>query len=594
MRRTIICICMVLTAIVFPVFVQDNDTATAPVRWYVSEAEKAIDNENYEYAFSILSEAKKNYPHTPRFPMMLGDIFSERELYGLARDEYLLAYNMQPDDYEVLFELGSVNAYLNRNREAIGFLEKIRTLYPYDTSVISDLAWLYFKVHRLDDGIQLLLDALENDPDNEYYLHTLGTLYSGKYDYESSSYYYKRSIEVNKKKYSAGTNFQSIAYYNLSLLEEEFYNYYTAYTYAERSVSINERATGLMAKGEFYQMRLDFPMAYANYNKALALDDSSLSKLSLADYYVLTGQLREALAILKPLYEDDNLHWMRSFGTDPDRYYVNVHELLFEVYRGLAQIEKSTPRGNPIDTASGFLKQAQYETQAWYHGQMYHSLNVKVGNTFLESGKQLEGWASYYNANEDYPPIAKKYLRKVRDFELQYTEKGLPLFELEEGIITRDAEQLLQAINSLDPVWEKSDEAQALASLAKIYRRRGMKAQARSTLNRLYDINPGEFRKNGLGIPAVVSIQLENPGIFSFFFKNDIYGKLKKTGIEVCNIDDENVEYTLDIHIAANSLTYTFTDNGDILKTGTLGADKDRSAKGIVTTIVTDIYAVYQ
>ena len=52
---------------------------------------------------------------------------------------------------------------------------------------------------------------------------TLGTLYSGIYDYENSKHNYLEAI--NEALDANNSHFASVAYYNLSLLEHSFYHF---------------------------------------------------------------------------------------------------------------------------------------------------------------------------------------------------------------------------------------------------------------------------------------------------------------------------------------------------------------------------------
>ena len=52
--------------------------------WYITEAEEAVEGERYEYAVTILMEAESLFPAEAVFPLMLGDLYYEKDLYSLA------------------------------------------------------------------------------------------------------------------------------------------------------------------------------------------------------------------------------------------------------------------------------------------------------------------------------------------------------------------------------------------------------------------------------------------------------------------------------------------------------------------------------
>ena len=99
---------------------------------------------------------------------------------------------------------------------------------------------MYFKTHQLEKGEQLLLEALESyGPDRGMYM-TLGTLYSGLYDYNNSKRFYLKAIEDALE--TDDPYFASVAYYNLSLLEHSFYHFNSALRYTEESIRSSDRA----------------------------------------------------------------------------------------------------------------------------------------------------------------------------------------------------------------------------------------------------------------------------------------------------------------------------------------------------------------
>ena len=275
---------------------------------YYERAREAIDAENYETAVRIIEEGKQRFPDAAKLNLLLADLYYDKELYKLALEEYLSAGEKEGEDFLSLVQMSRCYGKLNQEQESIATLERILELYPESVSSIDDLGWMYFKTHQLDKGEELLLEALERfGPDRGIYM-TLGTLYSGMYDYENSKIFYLRAIEdalVGEDLY-----FASVAYYNLSLLEHSFYNFNSALRYTEESIQMSDRAPGHLARGELFQSRLEFSQALSEYQQAIAKDTTPLSKVNLAMLYQKFGMLELARRYGEEVLGSQDLAWL--------------------------------------------------------------------------------------------------------------------------------------------------------------------------------------------------------------------------------------------------------------------------------------------
>jgi tetratricopeptide (TPR) repeat protein len=240
--------------------------------WYYGRAQEAIEAENYETAVRIIEEGKRLFPRNAELQLLLADLYYDKELYNLALEEYRGAARLQGEEYLTLVQISRCYGKLNQEQESIATLERILELYPESVSSIDDLGWMYFKTHQLEKGEELLLNALgQFGPDRGVYM-TLGTLYSGMYDYENSKRYYLKAIQDALT--GEDLYFASVAYYNLSLLEHSFYNYNSALRYTEESIQMLDRAPGHLARGELFQSRLDFNRAQAEYQTPMVKDNT--------------------------------------------------------------------------------------------------------------------------------------------------------------------------------------------------------------------------------------------------------------------------------------------------------------------------------
>ncbi len=477
--------------------------------WYADRADELIDQEHYEQAVSLLQEAQERFPETVAFDLTLAGLYADKELYPLALREYQSAEAKAPEDIVVLHELASTLGKLNREDEAITYLQRVLDLYPDSPEVIADLGWLYFKTHRLAEGERLLLGALDRLGANRSFAMTLGTIYSDMYEYEKSKRYYLESIEQALAQ--DAVYFASVAYYNLSLLEQTFYRYNSALDYTQRSIDLAERATGHIAKGELYLMRMDYRRAHAEYQAAYNVDTTPLSKLSLADLYQTFGYLDRAYAHVRDVMDDGNLSWMYYYGTDTQRHFMDLHEMLADIHDGMAVYRRVLPKRDVLDWVASLWHRVQHRILGYYHRQQFRRYSYAVGQAYLQEDNALNAYWSFYRANEAYPRVAGKYLRRAEEFELSVTDGAEAFYLVKRGKVTKDRNLLERAVAMCHPVWEQQLMADALEELVPIYRGSGMSAAANDALARLYRLNPGAVLQNGLGLPLRLTVTGDDP-----------------------------------------------------------------------------------
>jgi tetratricopeptide (TPR) repeat protein len=469
--------------------------------WYYGRAQEAIEAENYETAVRIIEEGKRLFPRNAELQLLLADLYYDKELYNLALEEYRGAARLQGEEYLTLVQISRCYGKLNQEQESIATLERILELYPESVSSIDDLGWMYFKTHQLEKGEELLLNALgQFGPDRGVYM-TLGTLYSGMYDYENAKRYYLKAIQDALT--GEDLYFASVAYYNLSLLEHSFYNYNSALRYTEESIQMLDRAPGHLARGELFQSRLDFNRAQAEYQTAMVKDNTPLSKVNLAMLYQKFGMLELARRYAQDVLDSRDLSWMYYYGTDVESHLKDVHEILADVYDGLARSGRAQPRIGILQVLRWIPRSVEYRLKAYYHRQKLRSYSLRIGRSYLLEGNNLDAYWEFYRANERYRRVALKYLGLARDLEVQVAPHALYYYQQEEGKIRGSRDLLERSIQGLDPFWEREGIFDALRDLIPLLKNRS--SPRRLAVNRLYDLNPGGLLQYGFALPLVVS-----------------------------------------------------------------------------------------
>ncbi|MBI9107712.1 MAG: tetratricopeptide repeat protein [Spirochaetales bacterium] len=479
----------------------EAETPEPDAAWYLEAASREQDSENHSEALRLLNEGIASFPENWELKKAAGDLYADRELYNLAVEQYGRALALNAEDCEVLYSKSVSEGLLNLDEDSISSLERLLELEPDNFEAIADLGWMYFKTYRLDEAEELLLDALGNFKNSPIFSMTLGTVYSGKYDYQNAEKYYLDSIEFALEK--GWDYFASVSYYNLSLLEHGFYNYEKALDYTNKSIEAGERAPGYIARAELYLGRLDFDSAFTNYQQAYIMDSTPLALMGLADLYLNFGMLDNALAHIRNVQKRDDDSWMYYFGVDPGRHGMEVDRLLSEIYSGLAVREMKEPVFG-FRRAAVLAASLKYRCLEWYHNRRYRRASFDVGLSNAEEGNSLDSAWAFYVANEDYPEPAVKYLSRAKEIEVAAAPSAKGAYLLEEGRLSGDILLLSEAVELLDPEWERRFTSEALTELALLYRKAGADAAARQASEALYRINPGVFIREGIEFPIAI------------------------------------------------------------------------------------------
>jgi tetratricopeptide (TPR) repeat protein len=473
--------------------------------WYYDRAQAAMEAENYETAVRVLKEGQERYPAVGTLNLLLADLYYDKELFALALTEYLEAERKDGEDFVVLTQISRCYGKLNREQESIRTRERTLELYPESVYTVDDLGWMYFKTHQLEKGEALLQDALGRfGPDRGLYM-TLGTIYSGMYDYERSRRYYLLAIDHALE--DEDEYFASVAHYNLSLLEHTFHRFNSALRHTEESLRLADRAPGHLARGELFQSQLDFRRALEEYELARSRDTTPLSRLNLAMLYQRFGYLELARRYAEEAVAVQERAWMYYFGTDVSQHLKEVHEILWRVYAGLARAELARPVGGPLQRLGRLARSLRHRVLAYYHRQKFRTLSLRVGGSHLAEGNLLDADWEFFKAGESYRGVALKYLRRAREIEVPLSPGAEAYYLLEEGRLLGDRSLLEAAIAAFDPFWEREAIHEALAALAALLPR-GSRERSEA-VSRLYSLNPGALPQRGLRLPLTVSLPRE-------------------------------------------------------------------------------------
>ncbi|GHT77549.1 hypothetical protein FACS1894130_02190 [Spirochaetia bacterium] len=485
--------------------------------------------ERWERAIELYSRGSEQYPQDSRFPWALGSLYYSRDLYGLAWDEYRKVEKLLPSDPDVLYRLSQTAGYLNREAVSAEYLERTLILEPDNQEAISSLGWMYSKLHRLSDGERLLLAAIHEFGPAPNFCMTMGTIYSDMFRYEDAKTWYLDAIAGGEK--LGDWEFAAVAHYNLSILESRFYHYAESFDRTTASLDARNRAPGRLARGELFLRRLDLSRAFTEYQTAYEIDTSPLSKINLAQAYQIAGRLDEARLYAEASLKSRDLSWMLNYGIDLDRYKRDIHEILHKTYSGLTKTEKRKIYGTLGESIRGLFRGWAYTFKAATHQRLYRKYSLLAAKAYdadpgnmntvdssaagttqsVSYGEQgLDAQIQYYNAFEAYPRRAIGYLRSARKFEVPLIPQSESSYDMEEGRLLENRELLINAIPAFDPLWERDVIADTYAELCLQLRGKRHTAERWDAAERLYALNHGALRQNGITLPVELALDTEN------------------------------------------------------------------------------------
>ncbi|MDR0495835.1 MAG: hypothetical protein LBG95_09455 [Treponema sp.] len=513
-------------------------------------------SEFWERAIDLLKEGGVKYPQDIRFPRALGRLYFSRSLFGLAWDEYRKAELINPYDSYVLHRLANTAGFLNHDRTSVAYLEKTLAIDPENKEAISSLGWMYYKVHRLDDGVRLLVSALERFGDDADFAMTLATLCSDMYRYDEGKYWYQKAIALAKPM----KHFTAVAHYNLSILESRFYYFDRALEEANASLDAQNRASGLLARGELNMWRLDLEKAQSDFNTAREIDPSPLAKLSLAQTYQISGKLEEARLYALDCLKASDQSWMVNYGIDPIRYKRDIHEILYKTYSGLTQAERFVPYKTPAEKLRGIFRSISSRFYSAVNRNLYQKYSLAAGDAYSEKfirgdngAPPLDQYTQYYNAFETYPLRALFYLNKAQDFETGIIPASAGSYNLEKGVLLKDKNLMARALDELDPVWER----ELISKCYREFARSGTRRARQTAAEELFALNRGALLQAGIGLPLKINVHSADGR------ERALYRALAKTGF----IQAKNeARFSLNIVVSGNAAVCELIDaEGEVM-----------------------------
>lgn len=142
----------------------------------------------------------------------LGVIYLNQRLFDYAEDEFRIAMELAPNDFDIIFEYANYLYSVSKYQEADKYYDKALTIKD-DVVAKSLQAINKIELNQLDNARELIESALTEQPEHEYIQFLAGRIYYSMEDYEKAKIYFIKSLEQNPD--IETKNLLALCYYQL-------------------------------------------------------------------------------------------------------------------------------------------------------------------------------------------------------------------------------------------------------------------------------------------------------------------------------------------------------------------------------------------
>ena len=142
----------------------------------------------------------------------LGVIYLNQRLFDYAEDEFRIAMEIAPNDFDIIFEYANYLYSVSKYQEADKYYDKALAIKD-DVVAKSLQAINKIELNQLDNARELIESALTEQPEHEYIQFLAGRIYYSMEDYEKAKIYFIKSLEQNPD--IETKNLLALCYYQL-------------------------------------------------------------------------------------------------------------------------------------------------------------------------------------------------------------------------------------------------------------------------------------------------------------------------------------------------------------------------------------------
>ena len=127
----------------------------------------------------------------------LGIIYLNKRLFDYAEEEFKIALNLEPENFEIIFEYANYLYSISKNNEAEKFYKKALNLKPDNVLALTFMGLNNLILNKLDDAKTIIMKAIQIEPNHEYVQFCTGRILYAKGEYEDAKMYLIRAVEQN-------------------------------------------------------------------------------------------------------------------------------------------------------------------------------------------------------------------------------------------------------------------------------------------------------------------------------------------------------------------------------------------------------------
>ena len=163
-------------------------------------------------AEKIFKKVIKTNPENAVAHKDLGVIYLNQRLFDYAEDEFRIAMELAPNDFDIIFEYANYLYSVSKYQEADKYYDKALAIKD-DVVAKSLQAINKIELNQLDNARELIESALTEQPEHEYIQFLAGRIYYSMEDYEKAKIYFIKSLEQNPD--IETKNLLALCYYQL-------------------------------------------------------------------------------------------------------------------------------------------------------------------------------------------------------------------------------------------------------------------------------------------------------------------------------------------------------------------------------------------
>ncbi len=233
----------------------------------------------------------------------------------LRYEEALHAYEKvlvcDPDTEYVILEIAILLIKMNRQLEAVDWLDKVIKKNPSDTENRFLLAKLYTSMGDIEKAAEVYNEILAIKEDQQTLL-MLGSLYAQNGDYEKAKELLERMVKLNPESY--------MGHYYLARIYREVRLFSRAIKFYEKALNIAWSNRMALEVSELYEQEELYEKAINLYQRVLEEDDTNeMAKTKLINLFLKTEETELALKELQEL---------QIFASDPEAVNYTISRIL--------------------------------------------------------------------------------------------------------------------------------------------------------------------------------------------------------------------------------------------------------------------------